>query len=68
MKITYHAKTDVLYFRLDEAPQQVTCREVTDDIILDLGSDERIVGIEILDASKRLRLDDIAPVEFQKTA
>ena len=57
MKITYHEKHDLLYIRLDEAPQLVTNRRVNEDVVLDLGADERIVGIEILDASKRLRID-----------
>jgi uncharacterized protein YuzE len=68
MKITYHEKIDVLYIRLDEAPQQVTNREIGDDLILDLSADNRIVGIEILDASNRLRLDHVFPVEYQRTA
>jgi uncharacterized protein YuzE len=49
MKITDPEMTDLLYIRLDERPQQVTNREVDDDIVLDLGEDDRIVGIEILD-------------------
>lgn len=68
MKITYHEKTDLLYIRLDERHQQVTNREVGDDIVLDLGEGDRIIGIEILDASKRLTLDQLSSVEYQKTA
>lgn len=30
--------------------------------MLDLGADDRVVGIEILDASKRLRLEQLLPV------
>jgi uncharacterized protein YuzE len=30
--------------------------------VLDLGADDRVVGIEILDASKRLRLEQLLPV------
>jgi len=68
MKITYHEKTDLLYIRLDERPQQVTNREISEDIILDIGDEGRIVGIEILDASKRLQLSDLLPVEYQAVA
>ena len=68
MKITYHEKTDLLYIRLDERPQQVTNREVSDDVILDIGDDGRIVGIEILGASQRLRLSELLPVEYQAVA
>ena len=68
MKITYHEKSDLLYIRLDERPQQVTNREIGDAVVLDLGEDDRIVGIEILDASKRLPVDQLSPVEYLKTA
>jgi len=68
MKITYHEKTDLLYIRLDERPQQVINREVSEDIILDIGDEGRIVGIEILGASQRLRLDELLPVEYQAVA
>jgi uncharacterized protein YuzE len=52
-KITYHEKADLLYIRLDEWPQEVTNQEIGDSVILDLGENDRIVGIEILDASRR---------------
>ncbi len=68
MKITYHEKTDLLYIRLDEGTQQVTNREVGEDVVLDLGENDRIVGIEILDASKRLNLSQLRTLEYQKTA
>jgi len=68
MEITYNEKKDLLYIRLDEARQEVVNRRIDEDIVLDLGADDRIVGIEILDASKRLRLDQLLPVEYRKTA
>jgi len=68
MRITYNEKTDLLYIRLDDTPQQVTNKRIDQDIVLDLGADDRVVGIEILDASKRLRLEQLLPVEYQKTA
>jgi uncharacterized protein YuzE len=68
MTVTYEQTTDVLYLLLDAEVQQVRCQELSDDVILDLGPDDRIVGIEILDASKRLRLEQVLPVQYQKTA
>jgi len=68
MKITHHEKSDLLYISFDENPPQVVNRRVDDDIVLDLAEGDRIVGIEILDASKRLRLEQVLPVEYQKTA
>lgn len=65
MQILYDAKTDLLYFRLDEQEQPVLNRRVSEDIVLDIGEDEKIVGIEILDASKRLSLGKLLPVNYR---
>jgi uncharacterized protein YuzE len=64
VKIVYSAKTDLLYLRLDERVQQVLNRRVSDDIVLDVGADDKIVGIEFLDASKHLNLAALLPVEY----
>jgi uncharacterized protein YuzE len=55
----------LLYLRLDDRKQQVTNRRLSEDIVLDLGEDERIVGIEILDASKNLNLERLLPVKYE---
>ena len=68
MTVTYEQATDVLYLLLDAEVRQVRCQELSDDVVLDFGPDDRIVGIEILDASKRVRLEQVLPVEHQKTA
>ncbi len=65
MQILYNAKTDLLYFRLDDRKQQVINKRLSQDIILDLGEDNRIVGIEILDASKHLNLERLLPVKYE---
>ncbi len=65
MQITYNAKTDLLYIRLDDRKQPIVNRRLTDDIVLDIGEQERIVGIEILDASERLNLGQLLPVKYE---
>ncbi len=69
MNIIYNDKTDLLYIRLDDKKQDVINKRVTEDIVLDIGEDDRIIGIEILDASKHITLDRLLPVkyEFSKT-
>lgn len=67
MKITYHEKTDLLYSSLEDSPDQVVNRRVDADVVLDLAEGDRIVGIEILDASKRIRLDKLLPLEYRET-
>lgn len=65
MKVSYDDKTDLLYIRLDEEKQDVINRRVSEDIVLDIGADDRIVGIEILDASKHVTLDRLLPVKYE---
>ncbi len=65
MQIHYDSKTDLLYLRLSPKKQQVINIQVTEDIILDIGEGDKIVGIEILDASKHVNLENLMPVEFK---
>lgn len=65
MQILYNAKTDLLSLRLDDQPQKVINRRLSEDIVLDIGEDDRIVGIEILDASKHLKLGKLLPVSYE---
>jgi len=52
LKITYDPTVDALYMRLVE--QRVECEVIrlNDQVAVDIGPGERIVGIEILDASE----------------
>ncbi len=67
MTIHYNSKTDLFYIRIEEATQQVINNRVTEDIVLDIGKYDKIVGIEILDASKHVNLQSLLPVEYEKT-
>jgi len=40
-------------------------KRLSEDIVLDIGEDDRIVGIEILDASKHLNLERLLPVKYE---
>lgn len=65
VNIVYNDKTDLLYIRLDDRKQDVINRRVTEDIVLDIGENDRIIGIEILDASKHVTLDRLLPVKYE---
>ncbi len=64
MQVLYDDRQDLLYLRLDERTQEVMNRRLSDDVVLDIGEGERIVGIEILDASERLNLSQLLPIEY----
>ena len=46
----------MLYLRLDDRQQELVNKRLSEDIVLDLGEENMIVGIEIMDASKHLNL------------
>ena len=51
MKISYDAEVDALYIRLLDGEYQCRTLRLTDEVSLNLGPGEELVGIEILDAS-----------------
>ncbi len=65
MNIVYNDKNDLLYIRLDEREQHVINKRVSEDVVLDIGDDERIVGIEIIDASRHVTLEKLLPVQYE---
>ncbi|MEW6667099.1 MAG: DUF2283 domain-containing protein [Thermodesulfobacteriota bacterium] len=65
MRILYDDRTDLLYIRLDDRKQEVMNRRVTGEVVLDIGEGDRIVGIEILDASRHVSLEKLLPVEYE---
>jgi uncharacterized protein YuzE len=65
MNIIYNDKTDLLYIRFDDRKQDVINRRVSEDIVLDIGENNRIIGIEILDASRHVMIDKLLPVKYE---
>lgn len=53
MRFHYDQEVDVLYIRFDESPYAES-EEVGEGVIFDYDAKKKLVGIEILDASKKL--------------
>lgn len=66
MTIHYDSKTDLLYLRIESSEQEVVNKRVSDEIVLDIGENEKIIGIEIMDASKNINLDKLMPIDYLK--
>ena len=64
MKIEYDDKSDLLYIIFDETIQKVINQRVSDNIVLDIGENNKIVGIEILDAMDVINLGNLLPVTY----
>ncbi|MBI1979707.1 MAG: DUF2283 domain-containing protein [Elusimicrobia bacterium] len=54
MKLKYDPDVDALYISFKRGKTQVTTLRLNDDVAIDLGPKENIVGIEILSASENL--------------
>lgn len=67
MTIQYDSKTDLLYIMIEPViPGEVINKRVSDEIVLDIGENDKIIGIEIMDASKHLNLKNLIPVEYER--
>lgn len=64
MKIEYSKSADALYVNFKEATVAKS-REIEDGVVLDLDSNNHLVGVEILDASHRLSPSDLANVNIE---
>lgn len=58
MKLNYYAETDSLYIELSEQPSAET-REISDGVNLDYDAKGNLVGIDIDNASKKVRLEQL---------
>jgi uncharacterized protein YuzE len=65
MRIQYDRKVDLLYIRLDEKKQKVINKRIFEDVVLDIGRNNRIVGIEIIGASMHMDVRKIFPVKTE---
>lgn len=61
MRITYDPEADAAYFYLALKTDLPETRDVDPDIYLDFDVDARLVGLEVLDASKRLDFQYLLP-------
>lgn len=66
MKVTYDPQADLLYTCLDPSKRELRNREVSEDLIEDLEAEDRIVGIEVLDTSRRRNLESFLHIEFEQ--
>jgi uncharacterized protein YuzE len=61
MKISYDSQVDALYISFKRGPTQVTTVRLNEDVAVDLGPGEEVVGIEVLGASETLGINRESP-------
>ena len=65
MKVTYDKEADAAYIQFSvETPDDAD--EVSDGIVFDLAPNDRLIGIEILDASKRFSVETLTKFEIDQ--
>jgi len=64
MRVHYDNQVDAIYIKLgNQKPDGVI--EISEGVNLDTTSDDKIVGIEILDASKKMNIRTILSYELE---
>jgi len=64
LKIEYDKEADALYIQLRDALVEDNI-DIEEGITVDLDENRHVVGIEILDASKKLSLKDIVNITIE---
>ena len=65
MKIEYDPEADALYIQIREVHPHDNI-DIEDGVTVDVDAEGHIVGVEILDASKRLSPSDLTNITIQK--
>jgi len=64
MRLRIDQQNDALYFRLDES-EIVESEEVQPGVILDYDANGNVIGIEMLDLSKRVSSENLKSLQFE---
>ena len=64
MKLNLDEDTDTLYLRLDESAI-VESEEAQPGVVLDFNADNQVVGIEMLNISKRVKREKLLDFHFE---
>lgn len=64
MRLKVDKENDALYFRLDES-SIVESDEVQPGVVLDFNAEGKVVGIEILNLSLRMTLDQLKVLQYE---
>jgi uncharacterized protein YuzE len=65
MKISYDPEIDAMYIRLVEGQHECRNVQLTEEITLNVGEGELLVGIEILDAKETLGSGNVPEVVLE---
>ncbi|GAI19914.1 unnamed protein product [marine sediment metagenome] len=64
MKIEFDKQADALYIHIQEKEVAKT-KEIEEGILIDFDKDNLLIGVEILDVTKRFSLSDIVNLQIE---
>ncbi len=65
MKISYDPEIDAVYIRLIEGEHECRTLRLNDEVALNIGANEKLVGIEILDAKEVLAAGKLPQIAIE---
>ena len=65
MKISYDAEIDALYIRFVDGKHECRTVRLNEEVALNIGAGEKLVGIEILDAKEALGAGEMPHVTLE---
>lgn len=66
MRVTYDPSVDAAYIQITASRGGIETTVVDDHVAVDIDCERRLVGVEILDASSRLDLEDLKTLDFEE--
>jgi uncharacterized protein YuzE len=64
MRLKIDREADALYLRLDDSPI-IESEEVSPGVILDYNAQDKVVGVEMLDLSKRVSPEQLGRMQME---
>ncbi len=68
MRIAYDKEADALYIHLLEGDHECRVVRLTDDVALDFAAGEKLVGIEVLGASRLFQKPEAPEIDLKNLA
>lgn len=64
MKFTYDPRYNIAYLRFQEKTGDIETIKLSDEMVVDIAPDGKIYGIELLNANKQLKAEDMGKLLF----
>lgn len=63
MKIEYDNEADAIYIQIQEKEVH-SSKEIEDGVVIDFDNEKKVIGFEVLNASKKFNIKDISTINI----